>query len=121
MFHSLVEVVMVKIKCRDSSKIPYERLFELEGKMSQIRITVELPLMRQVEKVTSESGSDDGNDGNQQSREGDMETDKGNAGSDRMSNESNANSRSSNKSGGSFTGGGSQRGGGAKDNIQGSC
>lgn len=33
MFHSLFEVIMVKIKCRDSSKIPNERLFELEGKM----------------------------------------------------------------------------------------
>jgi hypothetical protein len=43
MFKTFYEVVRVKIKCRDHSKIPSSRIFEVQGVLFQMRFAVEGP------------------------------------------------------------------------------
>ena len=42
-FRSFFEVVRIKIKCKDHTKIPPERLFGIGDKLFRIGITVEPP------------------------------------------------------------------------------
>ena len=55
MFKSFYEVVRVRIKCRDHSKIHVVRLFEVQDQLYQIKIAVEGPSTT----VTIEDGPDD--------------------------------------------------------------
>jgi hypothetical protein len=43
MFKTFYEVVRVKIKCRDHSRIPVSRIFEVQGVLFQIRFANEGP------------------------------------------------------------------------------
>lgn len=67
-------MVTLKIRCRDASKIPNERLFEFGGKMTLIQIAIETPIVDTV-GGTLELHDEGGRDGNQQNLGREMDTD----------------------------------------------
>lgn len=44
MFQCLFEHVRVKIQCREPTKIPTERMFEIGGKTFKVQLTMEVPI-----------------------------------------------------------------------------
>jgi hypothetical protein len=57
-FSTFYETVRMKIKCRDVTKIPRERLFCMDKKLYKVTITVEQPKIEDVGK--KDDGADDG-------------------------------------------------------------
>ncbi|CAO2190399.1 unnamed protein product [Urochloa humidicola] len=64
LFQSFYEVARIKIKCRDFSKIPRQRLFCMKGSLFMISLTVEHPIERQHGggKGEDDNGDDGGDD-----------------------------------------------------------
>jgi len=57
MFQSFYEVARLKIKYRDFTKIPRQRLFCMEGKLFMISVTIEHPLdLLNERKPTNDDG-----------------------------------------------------------------
>lgn len=63
MFKSFFEVVRIKIRCKDITKIPLDRLFGIDTRLHQIKIQVEEPIEGDDNSIAGPDG-DDGNDGN---------------------------------------------------------
>jgi hypothetical protein len=61
-FNSFYEIVRLKIKCRDSSKIPNERLFCMDKKLYKITVVVEVPKVKEKVKGDSQDNGEDGKD-----------------------------------------------------------
>ncbi|KAG2617312.1 hypothetical protein PVAP13_3NG179944 [Panicum virgatum] len=64
LFQSFYEVARIKIKCRDHSKIPKQRLFCMKGNLFMVSITVEYPSEEvKGQKADDDDGGDGGGDG----------------------------------------------------------
>jgi hypothetical protein len=64
LFSSFYEIVRMKIKCRDSTKIPNESLFSIDKKLYKIAITVERPKGAGGSQGSSRGDDDDKGDDN---------------------------------------------------------
>ncbi|XP_062191233.1 uncharacterized protein LOC133895039 [Phragmites australis] len=64
LFKSFYEVIRIKISCKDPCKIPFERLYEMEGKRYLIFFSVEGLTQRMTDGFApdDEDGHDNGND-----------------------------------------------------------
>jgi hypothetical protein len=78
-FSSFYDVVRLKIKCRDASKVPMERLFCIDKRMFKIMILVEGSKLHEGrsdrKKEEDVDGEEKGNRGDQDTNEFDDEDD----------------------------------------------